>query len=113
MSDWGQAVTECYWEEQSSKGERHQLGREGWEGNALAQWFPHLSLHRNLLEGLLEHRWPRTHPPTPDSKVRGSPRIYIPNRFVVMLVLPVQGPHFENHCSEQREQHGQRIAMAV
>lgn len=74
---------------------------------------PTLKPASESLEGLLEHRWPRTHPPAPDSKVRGSPRIYIPNKFVVMLVLPVQGLHFENHCSGQREQHGQRIEMAV
>lgn len=31
MSTWGQVVTEDCGEEQSTKGERRQLGREGWE----------------------------------------------------------------------------------
>lgn len=67
--------------------------------NVLRQWFSNFSIHQNPLEFLLKHRLLSTL--QFDSVVlvgKKVPRVCISNKFPVILMLPVLGPHFEKYC---------------
>ena len=57
--------------------------------------FSNSSVHQNHLEGLKNADY--WSPPL--KLLMGGPK-NLPNKFQVMLMLLVQGPHFENHCSK-------------